>query len=474
MNIRALTPAQPTEEWATSWWSRHFAELQKYIAAGGGSQVVFIGDSITNNWQGPGKAAWKKYFAGEPYRALQLGFSGDRTEHVLWRIDHGEFDGYEAKAIVVAIGTNNTGHTPHEPPADTILGVKAVVDRLLEKQPNARVILHAIFPRGEFPDDPGRVQNAVVNREIMKLADGRRVVWCDINPQFLLPDGRLPKMLVPDFLHPGPMGYELWANAVMPLLDRILAAKPGQPVASVFGACQESADITDERRESLIPQTRIEFDAAGNGNWWYDRLAANRRQIAESGGKIDLVFMGDSITHYWDVGEGPDTSTEILDLRKKFSILNCGYGGDQTQHLLWRAKYGELDGYEAKLVMLLIGTNNSGAGCPPEDIFDAIREIVSVIRVKQPRAKILLLKLFPRNTAKSPANVRNQAVNAMIGAATWDDNVIVRDLTPVFADQDGNAIPELFDNEILHMSDEGFVRWRRAVEPIFDEVCGGR
>ena len=471
MNIRALTPAQPTEEWATSWWSQHFAEMQKHIEAGGGSQVVFIGDSITNNWQGPGKAAWNKYFAGEPYRALQLGFSGDRTEHVLWRIEHGEFDGYEAKAIVLLIGTNNTGHTPHEPPADTILGVKAVVDRLLEKQPSARVILHAIFPRGEFPDDPGRVQDAVVNREIMKLADGRRVVWCDINPQFLLPDGRLPKTLVPDFLHPGPMGYELWANAVMPLIDRILAAKQGQPVASVFGACQESADVTDENRESLIPQTRIEFDASGAGNWWYDRLAANRRQIAQSGGKIDLVFMGDSITHYWDVGEGPDTSTEIVELRKKFSILNCGYGGDQTQHLLWRAKYGELDGYEAKLVMLLIGTNNSSAGRSPEEIFSAIREIVAVIRAKQPKAKVLLLKLFPRGTAESPANQRNLAVNALIEAAQWDAHVIVRDLTPIFADADGNAIPELFDNEVLHMSDEGFVRWRRAVEPIFDEVC---
>ena len=182
--------------------------------------------------------------------------------------------------------------------------------------------------------------------------------------------------------------------------------------------------------------------------------------------------MGDSITHYWDVGEGLDTSTEILELRKKFTILNCGYGGDQTQHLLWRAKYGELDGYEAKLVMLLIGTNNSGAGRPPEEIFAAIREIVSVIHAKQPQAKVLLLKLFPRGTAQSPANRRNVEVNALIEAAEWDDHVLVRDLTPVFADADGNAIPELFDNEVLHMSDEGFVRWRRAVEPIFDEVAG--
>ncbi|MBQ6245827.1 MAG: hypothetical protein IJK04_03100 [Kiritimatiellae bacterium] len=83
--------------------------------------------------------------------------------------------------------------------------------------------------------------------------------------------------------------------------------------------------------------------------WWPQRFAEKQKAV-EAGGS-SIVFLGDSITHYWDVGEGPDTSTEIVELRKKFSILNCGYGGDQTQHLLWRAKYGELDGYEANLVM---------------------------------------------------------------------------------------------------------------------------
>ena len=474
-NVRALTPAQPTAEWATSWWMKRFNEKQKAIVAGG-SQVVFIGDSITHNWEGPGKAAWDKYFAGEPYRALQLGFSGDRTEHLLWRIDHGEFDGYEAKAIVLMIGTNNTGHFPFEkePPSDTILGIKAVIDALLEKQPKARVILHPILPRGSGIDDECRRRDSIVNREIVKLADGRRVVWCDFSTSLLLPDGTIPHDICPDELHPCAAGYEIWANAVMPVIDHVLATPLEIPVPSVFAALQDPSGRTADKRPSLIPETRIEFDVKGDGNWWYNRLAANRRQIAESGGKIDLVFMGDSITHYWDVGEGPDTSTEIVELRKKFSILNCGYGGDQTQHLLWRAKYGELDGYEAKLVMLLIGTNNSGAGRPPEEVFAAIREIVSVIHAKQPKAKILLLPLFPRQTADSPSNVRNLAVNALIRTTSWGEHVIVKDLTNLFRDEKGDSIPELFDDERLHMSDAGFVVWRKAVEPIFDEVCGPR
>ncbi len=456
------------------WWAKRFEEKREEIRAGGGSSVVFIGDSITHGWEWPdaGKTQWAKYFAGALYCALQLGYSGDRTEHVLWRIAHGELDGFEAKAVVLLIGTNNTGHFPFEkePPADTILGIKSVVDAILEKQPKARVILHPIFPRGAGNDDPARRRNAIVNREIMKLADGVRVVWCDFNSSFLLPDGTIPYVVSPDKLHPAAPGYEIWANAVMPVIDRVLAAPEGVPVASTFGALQEPADVPAESRPSLIPQTRIEF-AKGVGNWWFERLAANRRQIAQSGGRIDLVFMGDSITHYWDIGEGLDTSTEILELKKKFTVLNCGYGGDQTQHLLWRAQNGELDGYRAKLVMLLIGTNNSGAARPPAETFAAIEAIVATIHAKQPDAKILLLKLFPRGTAQSPANQRNLAVNEMIAAKKWEDYVIVKDLTGIFADAEGNAIPALFDNELLHMSDEGFVRWRQAVEPIFDEVC---
>ena len=472
-DIRAKVPAPQQADW----WPQCFEERRKAIQTSGGSSVVFVGDSITHGWEWPdaGKTQWEKYFADAPYRALQLGFSGDRTEHVLWRIEHGEFDGYEAKAIVLLIGTNNTGHFPfeQEPPADTILGIKAVIDGLLERQPRARVILHPIFPRGAGFDDPARRRNAVVNREIMKLADGVRVVWCDFSPSFLLPDGTIPHDVSPDSLHPAAPGYEIWANSLMPTLDRVLATPPGIPVPSVFASMQDPSALTAERRPSLIPETRMTF-SKGVGNWWFDRLAANRRQIAQSGGAIDLVFMGDSITHYWDIGEGLDTSTEILELRKKFTILNCGYGGDQTQHLLWRAQNGELDGYRAKLVMLLIGTNNSGAGRPSDETFAAIEKIVETIHAKQPGAKVLLLKLFPRGTATSSAHIRNQEVNALIAARKWEDYVIVMDLTDIFADEAGNARPELFDNEVLHMSDEGFVRWRRAVEPVFDAVCAKR
>lgn len=199
----------------------------------------------------------------------------------------------------------------------------------------------------------------------------------------------------------------------------------------------------------------------------------NRQQICASGGEIDIVFLGDSLTHYWDVGEGPDSSTEIVELRKTYSILNCAYGGDKTQNLLWVARNGLLDGYKTKLVQLLIGTNNSGAGNEPKDTFAGIKKIVALIREKQPQAKILLLNLLPRGTTASPAHQRNAEINALINAEKWDEAVIVKDIGGNFVDEKGDTIPELYDDERLHFVGEtGYRLWRQAVEPVFREVVG--
>lgn len=217
--------------------------------------------------------------------------------------------------------------------------------------------------------------------------------------------------------------------------------------------------------EPSIPTPRLD-------RGWLDRFAMNRRRICESGGEIDIVFLGDSITHYWEVGEGSDTSTEIVELRKTYSILNCAYGGDRTENQLWLAQNGLLDGYKTKLAMMMIGSNNSGAGVAPRETFEGIKALVATIRAKQPQAKILLLDIFPRGTATSPAHRLNREVNALIDAEKWDDAVTVMDLGAKFVDEKGDTIPELFDAERLHLMDMGYALWRKAVEPVFKDVVG--
>lgn len=223
-DIRALTPAVPQASWTVAWWmKRHYEKMETLKA--NPPAVVFLGDSITHIWDSTGRPAFEANFTNAPYRAISLGFSGDRTEHVIWRINHGELDGYQAKAVVLMIGTNNTGHFPieKEKPEDTIRGIRRVVALIREKQPQATIILHAIFPRGADSKDPFRLRNDVVNREIRQLADGKDILWCDISSEFVDKDGNLPKELFPDLLHPSATGYEKWAAAVKPYIDWALS-----------------------------------------------------------------------------------------------------------------------------------------------------------------------------------------------------------------------------------------------------------
>jgi lysophospholipase L1-like esterase len=211
-----------------NWVKRHesFVALPK-----AGMQVLFLGDSITDFWrrdnnprQGGGPV-WKKNY--EPLHAINLGISGDRTQHVLWRMEHGELDGLAPKLVVLMIGTNNTGFerdnkTVRNTVPETIEGVKAVVQGLRTKLPGAKILLLAIFPRGEKPDNPQRVQVNEINRSLAKLDDGKMIRYLDIGPKFLTADGTLTKEIMPDFLHPNEHGYEIWADAMRPLLTAML------------------------------------------------------------------------------------------------------------------------------------------------------------------------------------------------------------------------------------------------------------
>jgi len=220
----SVTPAILDQSWSVDWWlPRHQSKLQekdRLLAAGTPPELVFIGDSITEGWEKSGSALWQRHYA--PYHALDLGFGGDATENVLWRLQHGEIDGIAPKVLVLMVGTNNTGHRA-EDPATTAAGVQRILDEIRQRLPASKVLLLAIFPRGETPDDPQRRLNERVNRIIAGQADGRRVVFLDIGPAFLRPDGTLSRDVMPDLLHPGEKGYAIWQQAMDAPLRQLLA-----------------------------------------------------------------------------------------------------------------------------------------------------------------------------------------------------------------------------------------------------------
>lgn len=214
----ALTPATLQEEWAVEWWMpRHEAKLEEEGRED--AKLLFIGNSITHGWEDAGKEVWDEYYA--PYGGYNIGFSGDRTENVLWRFQHGELDGIDPELAILMIGTNNTGHR-QDPPECTARGVEIILDELENRLPDTEVLLLAIFPREDSPDGELRQLNNQINKRIAQFADGERVHFLNINDTFLDENGVLPEKIMPDLLHPNEYGYQLWAEAMHPKVKELL------------------------------------------------------------------------------------------------------------------------------------------------------------------------------------------------------------------------------------------------------------
>jgi lysophospholipase L1-like esterase len=205
-----------------NWVKRHEGFVER--AKKGDIEVLFLGDSITDFWRNRGSNVWNTAYA--PRHAANFGISGDRTQHVLWRIEHGELDGLQPKVLVLMIGTNNTGKerdgkTIRNTPPEVVEGVTAVVRAVRAKLPLTKILFLAIFPRGEQAD-PVRQQLQEINLQLSALADGKMVRFLDIGPRFLEPDGAIIRNAVPDLLHPNEKGYQIWADAMEPTLADML------------------------------------------------------------------------------------------------------------------------------------------------------------------------------------------------------------------------------------------------------------
>ena len=207
---------QPRDGWHAD---RHMQINAKVAATKDDVDVVFIGDSITQSWEDVGRDVWQAHFAD--LTAINLGISGDRTEHVLWRLDHGNLDGIKPKIAVVMIGTNNIGHGTHTT-SEVLAGVQRVVARIREISPSTEVLLLDIFPRGfEFNQSRGRILQ--INQALSRLNVEEGIRYMPIGHVFLEDDGSICPDIMPDGLHLSPAGYRRWAEAISPTIDAMLS-----------------------------------------------------------------------------------------------------------------------------------------------------------------------------------------------------------------------------------------------------------
>lgn len=221
----AVTPA-PREisyEWMSlsRWYEMHAEDVAE--AEAGESPLVFIGDSITEGWAQAGVAEWDAHFL--PRGAVNFGIGGDMTGNLLWRLDQGATGKLNPRAVVLLIGVNNTWITD-EPPETIAEGVVAVVDRLEAVFPEADILLQAVFPMAERPNDPQRLVVTAINEHLQSLGQRPRVTWMDIGDVFLEDDGRISTEIMPDFLHLSPEGYRRWSDAVRPWVDERVPKSP--------------------------------------------------------------------------------------------------------------------------------------------------------------------------------------------------------------------------------------------------------
>lgn len=214
----ATTPVSRSERWA----ELHLKKLRE--AEELGVELLFLGDSITNQWRRVAPGVWDEFY-GER-KAYNLGSGGDRTEHTLWRVEHGELERLQPRLIVLLIGTNNLvqkGDAVSNTPREIADGIHATVRGLRRKLPETHILVHAVFPRGRGPQHRQRPKVAAISTMLAELAEQERVHFLDIGDVFLDENGFIPSEIMPDALHLSPQGYRLWSESIEETVSAVFA-----------------------------------------------------------------------------------------------------------------------------------------------------------------------------------------------------------------------------------------------------------
>lgn len=428
----ALTPTEKTDDW---WVKRHAANVAQMEK--GDIDLLMIGDSITNFWESHGRIVWDSYYSHR--KAINLGFSADRTEHVLWRLDNLPLDKISPKGAVIMIGTNNVGHGSTSP-KEAAEGIKAIVEKLEKQYPEMKILVLHVFPRDEKSNGEMRKKVDEINSYLPDLLKGKKNVGLlSVNDKFLDAKGNLPKEIMPDMLHPNTFGYEIWAVAMEPAITKMLG----------------------EENPAVKPADRMGDD------WWKKRHETTAQYMAQ--GNVGLLLIGDSITHGWD-NEQAMANTVF----GRFKPINLGFSGDRTQHVLWRLDHLPLNRINPKVAMIMIGTNNIGDKTnTPWMTAAGIRAIVDKLQKQYPKIQIVVLKVFPRGEKKDDwARHRVDEINlALPGVLNGLKNVEIVDINKAFLAPDGTLTKEIMP-DALHPNTKGYEIWGRQVAPVLQKKFG--
>ncbi|MCC4601301.1 platelet-activating factor acetylhydrolase IB subunit [Xanthomonas melonis] len=455
----------PTDRLQEPWWVQRHAQVLEQVKQHPNTRLLLIGDSITQNYEKAKlpdedfQSTWQTFYGSRG--ALNLGFSGDGTENLLWRLANGEVDGLQPKVALVLIGTNNTGHLDQSA-EQTQLGIDAVVAALEQKLPRTHILLLSVLP-SEISVEKSR-RDAQVNQGLaVRYGDNPRVTYLEVSSVFqrggalrteLFYDPRLRPAA--GALHPDTQGQRMLAEAIEPTLARLLGEPPVKPVA----------ELGRDAATSLMPVDWLEQDS-------YDWYARHHAALAEARTlKPEVVMIGDSITHFW---AGPPQATRVSGLDSwqwlygKRRVLNLGFGWDRTQNVLWRIRQGELDGLDPRWVVLHIGTNNltgtaQARASTPAEAAKGVEAVVAEVRRRLPGSKLILMAIMPRGfRADSPLRAPIAETNRLLAARfARDPSVQLLDIGPRMLQPDG-SLPEALMPDSTHPSDAGYRIWAQAL-----------